>query len=170
MKMRLLRNVLLITMVVVAGYYIFFHSRPTREDTSIDIRQFTGGLVSVEGNVVTVEGSFTGPLGTIPEHLLLDTRLFLFQVDDSTDFNKEEVILPAWEELAATGETSGTFYFKDLPQTESQGSLADLNNSLTLGGVHAEVDFPSSIHDTENPTASSVFYQVLVQEPPLEQI
>lgn len=126
--------------------------------------KFIGNVVAVEGDTITLHGVFSGP-GTVPEDLL-SARDFSFRVDETTRFEKTEIRWPTWEEIAAQG-TSSSFDIQDLPRTEGEGNLDDFKNSFSLNPetIYVEVDFSSSIYNSENPTASSVFYQVSVIPP-----
>lgn len=150
--------------IAVAGFYLI----PFKGEL-VDIRKFTGSVSNIEGNKITVRGVFDGPQGAIPEELS-SVREFYFIVDEKTAFQKLVTQLPSWEELMATGATSGTYELKDRPRTEGKGSLDDLGSHLIFddngatGNVLIEVDFPISIYGAENPVASSVFYQVMLQQ------
>ena len=166
MNRKLLQNLSIIVLLIVAGFLTFLILGKSKSDTTIDIRKFSGGIESVDGDIITMQGIYDGPIGTTPENLSIN-QSFSFKVDLETSFDRLEIILPTWESLTGTGSTSGTFYFRDLPQTEGEGSLEDIKESLSKGSISAEVDFPSSIYNTKNPVASSIFYTILVQSPPL---
>lgn len=144
----------------VAGYYFF----TAFNKSEIDIRKFTGEVVSVEGETVTLRGVYSGPAGTIPEDLL-SVRTFRFRIDTSTGFKKLETSLPTWEELTADGATSGSYNLEDLPRVEGPSSLEELKGSLSKGATSVEADFSYSIHRSKDPVASHIFYHTIIEPP-----
>lgn len=151
--------IIIITLIVLAlGYYVFFIRLGVPQ---FDIRKFSGNVVVVEGNMITLHGMFSGS-STIPENLKSE-RDFSFQAGEATQFKKADIRWPTWEELAKQG-TSGTFNIEDLPRTDVESSLDDFTKSALLKdgrAVYAEVDFLTSIYNSKNPTASYVFYQLV---------
>jgi len=149
---------LILLLAVVAGsYYIFY----VRTSPQIDIRKFSGGVVSTEGNTIKLKGVFNGPQGTIPEYLSSE-RDFSFQVNENTQYEKEEIDWPTWDEVEVAG-GSLRFSTKDLSQSSKTGSLDDLKNTSLSnpGTMYVEANFISSIHRSENPIAASVFYKAM---------
>lgn len=145
--------VLGVLLIAVVAYYSFtFLTAP-----QIDIRKFTGNVISVEGETIKLHGVFYGPSGTIPATLSAE-RDFSFRVDDATVFRKTTIQLPTPKEIPAKG---GKFNVQDLHQEKGAGSLADLANSLSGWAAYVEADFPASILNSQNPIASYVFYRVL---------
>jgi hypothetical protein len=155
--------VLIFIVVGVSAFYFYsLFSKPR-----VEIYKFVGSIVSIDGESVTLKGTFDGPRGTIPEELL-SQRDFTFYVDDNTQFEKIDFFLPNWEDLTAGGETSGTYNLEDVNSTQGVGSLDDLNSSLLKGGITVEASFADSIHGSQDSVASRIFYRVFV-EPPLPE-
>lgn len=156
------RYIILVVLAILGGYFLFqYFTEP-----KFDIRQFTGNVVSIKDEAVTLKGVF---VGTIPENLLVQ-REFTFRVDKSTRFEKIETRFPTWEELKAMGAVNGNsarYNLEDLPRTKETGSFDDLTSSLHRGDIFVEADFTASIYHSRNPVASFVFYNVLVPTPSL---
>jgi hypothetical protein len=159
----LVKYLILIILVLVAGYFLVSYF--TKSQT--EIYKFSGEIVSVEGNSVTLYGVFVGPIGTIPERLSTP-RNFSFLVDETTTFNKRETFMPSWESINAagtvteTGAIIGRYSSKDLVNLEGEGSLEDLVASIQRGAISVEVDFETSIHNSDDEVASHVSYHILV--------
>lgn len=155
--------VLLLLFAVATVYYVFSFRLG---EPQVDIRKFNGSVLAVEGDTITIRGVFSGSV-IIPEKFVSE-RDFSFRVSGDTEFRKADIRWPTWEELARQG-TSGTFKIQDLPRTEVEGSLADLADLFSLiasRSVYMEAGFSSSIHNSKNPMASSVFYQLMGIPPP----
>lgn len=155
-----------ILLLLIAGGVSYYFSARSPAVKVPDILKFNGSPTRVENQSVTLHGVYSLS-GIIPDNLA-SVRDFTFLVDSSTAFNKRDIRFPSLEELQAGGKTSGTFDFKDLPRTDSAGSLIDLKDSLmmNLGNIYVEADFSSSILNQENPTASSVYYEIMVGPQP----
>jgi hypothetical protein len=156
------KKLVLISLAIIVSVFYFYNSlsRPR-----VEIHKFIGSIISIDNEMITLNGTFNGPQGTIPEKLL-NRRDFTFYVDNTTQFEKIDFFLPYWEDLTAGGETSGTYNLEDIDSVQGAGSLDDLNESLSEGSITIEASFIDSIYKLQNPIASRVFYRVLV-EPPL---
>jgi len=170
MSKRLAIVVVISLLVVVAGYYY----NTSLNEVEFDIRKFTGTIVALENEVITLHGVFDGSDGTIPNELSIDTQ-FSFKVDKNTIFDKLETKFPTAEELAKTYGKSTVYRYniEDLPRVESVGSLQDLQELFSsntsgaiAGNIIVEVDFSSSIYKSKNPVASRVFYHILMMPKP----
>lgn len=150
-----------VVLAIAGTYYLF----PYFNRSKINIREFAGNIVSIKDEVITLRGVFVGSLGTVPKDFA-SARDFSFRVDSSTVFKKLETRLPTWEELKATGATSGSYKIEDLPRTESAGSFDDFRGLLNKEGVSVKADFTASILNSVNPIASLVFYYILVPPSP----
>ena len=154
--------ILLLLFAAAAAYYVF----PIRLNApQVDIRKFSGNVVAVEDDKITLHGVFSGP-AALPEDLA-SARDFSFKIDEATKFRKADIGWPTWEELATRG-TSGSFNIQDLPRTEGDGSLDGLKNLFLLNAerVYVEADFLSPIHNSKDPIASSILYQLIGIPPP----
>ena len=155
-------KVLAVVLILIGiGYLVSLKSSGTP-----DIREFSGNVESMEGDIIVLHGVFVGPAGTVPAELLAE-RDFSFRVDEQTQFRKTERTWPDWAELAKRGST-GTIDVQDLPTVEGPGSLADLKKVYAnpTGWLHIQADFPFSIYGSQNPVALSVFYDVMVMPAP----
>ena len=127
-----------------------------------DIRKFSGNIKSVEGETITLNGTYNTN-ETVPEELLAK-RDFAFKVNRSTKFEKAETRFPSWEELKTAGKVSGNIARYNLePSVGLAGSLTDLKNSISKGDILVEANFPVSIYRVQNPTASFIFYYILIR-------
>lgn len=165
--------VAIISLLVVA--IVGFYANPFKGE-QVDIRRFIGNIVSIEGDIITLQGFFDGPTGTIPEKLL-SKRSFSFRVNGNTIFEKLVINLPSWENLTAGGATSGTYKLQDLQRIEGEGSLDDMKSHLILNddgtsanNIHVEADFPVSVYNSKNPAASRIFYQVMARSSPVKPV
>jgi regulator of protease activity HflC (stomatin/prohibitin superfamily) len=151
--------ILIAILVLLAGFFVFYKSS---NPESADIRKFTGTIVSVEEQTVTLHGVFLADI--IPEDFR-EPRDFSFQIDANTVFTKKEIYWD-WEEIKKENKNSGSDIvdLKDLPMMESEGSLNDIQSipSSDLNNIRVEVDFPYSVSDREDSVASSVFYEIIV--------
>lgn len=152
-----------LVLVLVVGYFTYQRFSGPK----YDIRKISGSVIGVEGNAVTVKGVYDFE-GTLPEKLSGERDIIL-RVDSSTVFKSVKIFMPTKEELIASGkakvEADGRYFAKyspdELPRTEAAGSLEDITN-LLKEGVRVKVEFLESIYNSRNPTASGVFYTVLV--------
>lgn len=164
-KFFILFSILLVVVLGGASYYFFYFYSPKVEEVPIvqitNIYKFSGSPIRVEGRLITLRGIYLSSK-TIPDSLA-SVRDFTFLVDSRTVFNKRDIQWPDWDKLTAGGKTSGTFKFKDLPRTDSSGSLTDFGDSLkdNLGNIFVEVDFSSPIQNIDRPSASSVYYEIM---------
>lgn len=149
--------IIAIIIVLASGYYVFYLKGNT---SSVDLRRFEGQIVSIDGDKITLKGMFVSS-STIPLDLQGE-RSLVFLVDKTTQFKKTGIMLPTYESLRATGETTRSYKINDLPKSETAGSLEDIKLFLGHDGTVVQVDFPYSIHNKRNPKASLVFYQSLI--------
>jgi len=159
-------SIALSLLIIAVGFYVI----PFKGD-KIDIRKFSGNIIGIDGETITLKGVFLESLGTIPENLS-SQRDFSFRVNSTTRFEKLETILPTYEEIVTAGGRM-TYNLEDRPQIKGEGSLDDLKNSFSLTengasavNISVEVDFSSSIYKSKNPVASFVFYHILVRPRP----
>lgn len=145
-----------IALVLVAAGAAYYFLRPT---PSADVRKFTGVLKAVEGNVVTLYGTFYPLPEQVPERFR-SGRDFAFRADGSTKVFSISLSRPPSEKVLANG---GGYLLKlnELPRKEEPGSLDELKTLIDKGNVYVEVSFPSSILTARNPVASSVVYRYL---------
>lgn len=159
----LIKYLVLIILVLGVGYFVFSYFNKSQTE----IYKFSGEIVNIEGNTVTLFGVFIGPIGAVPEKLS-EPRTFSFLVNEATTFNKRETFMPSWDSINAagtvteTGAIIGSYSSKDLVNLEGEGSLEDLAASVQRGAMSVEVDFDSSIHNSKSEVASHVYYHVLV--------
>lgn len=164
--------VLISALIIVAtGYYFYILTK----ESEVDIRKFTGNIVSIENKGVTLRGVYEGLDPDAPEELQL-VRNFSFRVNKDTVLKKRETRFLSVDELESAGKGSNGVYkydFEDLPRFDSLGSLDDLNTwflsdfiGVSPGNIIVEASFFSSIYKAKTPTASSVFYNILIMPPP----
>lgn len=162
-KMRLvIVSITISLLIIVVGFYIL----PFKSE-EFDIRKFNGDIVNVEGEIITLNGVFDGPIGIIPQDLLLSERNFSFRVDETTRFEELEIGWPTWEEVRAAPGGHLPFKVSDLPQSRKERTLNDFNNThlLNPGTVYVEADFMASIHNSKKPVASFIFYRTMNMPP-----
>jgi len=159
----LVKYLILIILVLGVGYFLFSYFNKSQTE----IYKFSGEIVSIEGNSITLYGVFVGPIETIPERLS-EPRNFSFEVGESTTFKKLETFMPSWESINAAGTVTesgaiiGSYSSNDLVNLEGEGSLEDLVASIERGAISVEVEFDSSIHNSSSEVASHVSYHILV--------
>ena len=159
----LLKYLVLIILVLVVGYLAFSYFSKSQTE----IYKFSGNIVSIEGDRVTLSGVFAGPIGTIPENLSAPRNLS-FSVGEATTFRKLETFMPSWESINASGTVTetgaiiGSYSSEDLVTLEGEGSLEDLQASIERGAISVEVEFETSIHNSNREVAKHVSYHILV--------
>ena len=167
MDKELIKNILIVVVVIAIILLGMFGLKSDNADeVSVNIFEFSGRVESVEGDIIALEGAYSGPFTGTSEVVsddIFSVRSFSFKVDSNTQFEKVERKLPDFPDLGENGSHSESFSLEDLPKTESVGSLADLNNSLSGSTVTIEVKFLDSIYGVDNPVASSVLYRVLTR-------
>jgi hypothetical protein len=130
----------------------------------IDIRKFSGQIVSMDGNLITVRGRYAQGSNISVE--LSNPRVFHFFVDDKTIFEKDEISWPSWESLRATGATNGTVDISKLPHESGTVTLVDFQKSMqdteNLNNIMVEVSFGSTIYKVDKPLAQKLFYKKLI--------
>ena len=169
-KKILIAAIVLIVLLIAAG--IFYPGLFGGEKA--DILGFAGNVVNIEGDTITLRGSFEGPAGTIPEELLSE-REFFFRVDNKTSFEKFIVHLPSMPELPENGIATGSYSFNDLQNEKGEGSIENMKSyfmrnedNVPIYNIFIRADFPASINGSKNAIASSVFYQIFAR--PAEEI
>ncbi|OGN07899.1 MAG: hypothetical protein A2750_00385 [Candidatus Yanofskybacteria bacterium RIFCSPHIGHO2_01_FULL_45_42] len=138
--------------------YYFFYILPGK--SQFDIRKFGGNVVSIEDDLVTLNGVFIpAPAGSLD---LSAKRNFTFRVDEETRLSKIEIKWPTWEEVAAAPEGRLKFSVEDLPSEQKEGDIEDLKNWFLSNPniLYAEANFEKSIYKSENPVAVEVVYKL----------
>lgn len=159
---KLLMLVLSFLAIVAMGYYIF-NINSDNISKQPYVNKFSGQVVGIEGELVKLRGVYVSSIPFDKNSDLGSERDFSFPVDGATTFKKLEIRHPNWEELRATGKTSGTYNIADLPRFEGVGSFDDLKKYfLSNQDITIEADFSTSIIDSENAVASSVFYTIMI--------
>lgn len=146
-------------LLLVVGFYVFYYV--SQKPDVYNISKFNGEIVSIEGNKVTLYGMFIAS-STLPVNYK-EKQEFSFLVDESTEYQKLEIIMPSYESLRATGKTSATYNLEDLPKNHVAGSLSDLEKYVSQKGIFVEASFSSSVYNKTNPKASMVYYQSIVE-------
>lgn len=147
-----------IIVLLVVGYKAFY----IKQDVSpINLSTFNGELISIDNDKITLRGMFVSS-STLPENLQGQQEL-VFRVDKSTQYRKLEIKMPSYESLRAKGKTSGSYEISDLPRVEGVSSIEELKSFIKRGDVYLQVNFPYSIYNKKNPTASFIFFQVLIE-------
>ena len=163
------KNVLVFVVVLVlilVGYFVLYKKTPiipNREfskEIPVGATEFRGRLVKVDGNKITLNGSFFASAS--PRALVGQVKDFSFIVNESTTWKKLEMALPSYSSLRESGTTTRTFEIKDLPRKDGVGSIDDLGSSMSKGAVIVKIDFSFSVGSSKNPVATSVFYQIIV--------
>lgn len=151
-------------LVIVVGAGIYLYKNPNIFGKTLEVTSFKGVLVGVDGNKVTLRGTYLSN-SPLPANLS-GSRDFTFTVSDRTIFNKTAITLPSYSAIQkATGATHGTFDPKYLPHSETTGSIEDLKNPDFKNNAVVQVGFSVSINKIQNPVSSYVQYTILVPSP-----
>lgn len=140
--------------LVAAGTaYHFLRTAP------VDIRKFTGSLVTVENGTVTLRGAFYPVPGPVPERFRSE-RDFIFRTDTRTRIFGISLSRPSPDKILSNG---GRYKLKlnELPRKEAPGSLEELKKLIGTGMVRVDASFSSSIINAKNPVAASLIYRYL---------
>lgn len=167
MRRRTYLIVLIVVVVILVAWVSYYFFMP-----KYDVRQFNGNLIKVEGNRITLEGTFYDPVGKLPVKFS-SARKFTFQVNNATSFAMEIIQLPSQQELIEAG---GELRYKLDSRSNSRGagSIEQLAKYFTENGVttqnqiFVEATFDksilrSTILRSSNPIATVVNYQILTQ-------
>lgn len=150
------RNIVILVAVALAvlggAYYYYFY----RLNPPAEIHRFVGDVVSASGDVIILDGVYYDPEKKLPQSMQT-SREFQFKVNESTIFWRTYIHRPSPEEVMAMG---GTYFIDDLPKEEGFGSIRDLGESMKLGSVYVEAEFPSSILTAKDPVASHIVYRI----------
>lgn len=154
----------LVLVLIIAGYFLFLnYFKP-----QYNILKISGQVTGVDGNTITIKGLYESE-EKLPLELSSE-RDIKFKVNSSTTYKKTEIRMPTKEELIASGKATvspnGTYRAQysldDQPKTESTGSLEDIKNLLSEG-IRMEIEFPKSIQNSKNPTASNISYLIMIE-------
>lgn len=153
----------ILVLVLFAGYFLFSnYFKP-----QYNILKISGQVIGVDGNTITIKGIYESE-EKLPAEIASE-RDIKFKVNSSTTYKKTEIRMPTREELIASGKAtvfpngtySAQYSLDDQPKVESTGSLEDIKNLLSEG-IRMEIEFSESIHNSRNPSASNVYYTILV--------
>lgn len=152
-KLKYLIVILIGALVILISYYFYY-----TQQKKVEIKDFRGSVVSINGDTVTLLGSYIAS-STLPIDIQ-GQKTFSFVVDSETKITKTEQNFPDWSKLG----TSGVIKLKDLPAENSNSSLSDLEAALgnTKNSTTVDVHFDSSIYKISMPKALSINYKVLV--------
>src|SRR3989344_4776200 len=161
--------VVLSILAIVGGYYYWSQYLASPE---YDIRKFSGRVVNIEGETITLLGAYNFQENFPKE--LSEEREFKFKVNSATLFDKIQARVPSMEELeiagkvkiTATGAKIATYSIEELGDQfwfEGPGSLDDFKKWVSAEqSVYVQVEFSHSIYNSTNPVASRFFYKILI--------
>lgn len=117
-------SVIIIIIIIAAGIVFGFWQY---QKTKIETKEFTGKVVRVEANAITVEGVYVVP--DRPDLSGPDkTKTVIGLLDEQSRLIKERLYLPSAEEVEKTG---GRYDPSKLRREETPGSVEDLREGDT---------------------------------------